>query len=206
MNQDSPSKKPFEWSKRFRGYLPVVVDVETGGFNDKTDALLEIAACFLEADENGKLFRRETLAHHVIPFKGSNIEPEALEVNHIKPDHPFRFAIDEKEALETIFAAIFEELKAKKCQRAVLVGHNPTFDLGFVKQACLRAGIKKTPFHLFTTFDTATLGALAYGQTVLARAVRAAGISFNTEEAHSAIYDTEKTADLFCEIVNQYCP
>ncbi|MFH7391451.1 exonuclease domain-containing protein, partial [Pseudomonas syringae pv. tagetis] len=29
---------------RFRGYLLVVVDVETGCFNSATDALLEIAA------------------------------------------------------------------------------------------------------------------------------------------------------------------
>ena len=33
---------------RFRGFYPVVIDVETAGFNAKTDALLEIAAITLK--------------------------------------------------------------------------------------------------------------------------------------------------------------
>ncbi|HAV68246.1 MAG TPA: ribonuclease T, partial [Alcanivorax sp.] len=35
---------------RFRGFLPVVVDVETGGFDARNDALLEIAAVLLDMD------------------------------------------------------------------------------------------------------------------------------------------------------------
>ncbi|MGW8228635.1 MAG: ribonuclease T, partial [Gammaproteobacteria bacterium] len=43
-----------------------------------------------------------------------------------------------------------------------------------------------------------------YGQTVLARAVQAAGIQWNQKEAHSAVYDAERTAELFCRIVNTW--
>ncbi|MCH2455158.1 MAG: ribonuclease T, partial [Idiomarina sp.] len=39
--------------KRFRGYMPGVVDVETAGFNAKTDALIEIAAVLLDFDSDG---------------------------------------------------------------------------------------------------------------------------------------------------------
>ena len=47
---------------------------------------------------------------------------------------------------------------------------------------------------------------MAYGQTVLKRALLAAGLSYDDAAAHSARYDTEQTADLFCQIVNQFQP
>ena len=43
--------------KRFRGFLPVVVDVETGGLNPQTDALLEIAAVVIEINQGGDMVR-----------------------------------------------------------------------------------------------------------------------------------------------------
>jgi len=190
--------------KRFRGFLPVVVDVETGGFNSETDALLEIAATILRLDENGTLYPAETHSCHVEPFEGANIEQAALDVTGIRLDHPFRMAVDEKEALAKIFLPIRQELKLTRCTRAVLVGHNPSFDLGFVRAAVSRTQIKRNPFHAFSTFDTATLAGLAYGQTVLARAVKAADIEWEEGQAHSAIYDTERTADLFCKIINRW--
>ncbi len=188
---------------RFRGFLPVIVDVETGGFNSETDALLEIAAVLVE-HRDGAWRRRETLAHHVTPFAGANLDPRSLEFNKIDPFHPFRLAVSEDTALEEIFAVVREQIKVHECTRAILVGHNPAFDLAFVKAASARARIKHFPFHNFSTFDTAALAGLAYGQTVLARAVRAAGFDWDTEAAHSAIYDAERTADLFCEIVNRW--
>lgn len=191
-------------SKRFRGYLPVVVDIETGGFNANTDALLEMAFVFLNMDENGKLSRGRTVSCHVLPFHGAHMDPKCLEVNRIDPFHPFRFAVDEGEALKQMFGAVKQELKKQKCQRAILVGHNPSFDLGFMQAAVRRCHYKNNPFHSFTTFDTATLGALAYGETILVKAVLAAGLGFDRNEAHSAIYDAEKTAELFCKIVNRW--
>lgn len=190
--------------ERFRGFLPVVVDVETAGFNAKTDALLEIAAVTLQMDERGILSRLETIACHVEPFPGANLDPKSLEFTGIDPYHPFRFAKPEHEALEKIYKPVRQLIKECQCSRAILVGHNPSFDLAFLKSATQRAGIKHNPFHLFSTFDTATLGGLAYGQTVLARAVQAAGFEWDEKSAHSAAYDAERTADLFCAIVNTW--
>lgn len=189
---------------RFRGYLPIVVDIETSGFSPKENALLEIAAVITDMDENGRLCIAETHSSHVKPFPGAKIEPAALSFNKIDPYHPFRFALDEREALQKIFHPIRTAVKRHGCTRAILVGHNPAFDIGFLNAAVARSGIKKNPFHPFSTFDTATLGGLAYGQTVLAKAARAAGLEWDGNRAHSAIYDAEQTARLFCAIVNRW--
>jgi len=189
---------------RFRGFLPVVVDVETGGFNANKHALLEVAAVPILMKADGTVGMGKTVSCHVEPFPGSAMEEEALQFTGIDPYNPFRMAMPEKEALEHIFEPIRQLIKTTKCSRAILVGHNPFFDLGFIKAAVERCKIKKNPFHQFSTFDTATLGGLAYGQTVLAKAGKAAWITWNNSEAHSAIYDTEKTAELFCKIVNTW--
>jgi len=191
---------------RFRGFLPVVVDVETGGFNSSTDALLEIAAVMLKFDDDGALCRGETTRYHVLPFENANIEAASLEVNRIDPHHPLRPAIPEKDALQRVFREVRAELRHTGCTRAILVGHNAHFDLGFLNEAVRRAGIKRNPFHPFSVFDTATAAGVAFGQTVLARAVAAAGLEWNANEAHSAAYDAELTADLFCEIINRFRP
>jgi len=188
--------------KRFRGFLPVVVDVETGGFNEKTDALLQIAAVMIDMDEEGRLVLGETHSCHVNPFEGANMDPASMEINGIIPDHPLRMAVDEKHALPKIFKPIREALKQYHCKRAILVGHNANFDLKFVNAAAERSGIKRNPFHPFSTFDTVSLAGLLYGQTVLARACDVAGLGWDSREAHSAIYDAEMTARLFCRIVN----
>jgi ribonuclease T len=191
-------------SQRFRGYLPVVVDVETGGFNAQTDALLEVAAVILRMDDRGDLEPAQTISCHVQPFEGANLDPKALAFNGIDPYHPFRQALPEKEALDHLFRPIRAAVKASACKRAILVGHNAFFDLGFINAAVERTAYKRNPFHPFSTFDTVTLAGLAYGQTVLARTIIAAGISWDADQAHSAIYDTEKTAELFCHIVNRW--
>jgi ribonuclease T len=179
-----------------------VVDVETAGFDAERHALLELAAVTLRLERGGQLVREETYHAHVEPFPGAVLDPDALKFNRIDPYHPFRFALPEKAALEHVFRPVRRALKASGCTRAVLVGHNPAFDLGFVNAAVRRSGVKRNPFHPFTAFDTATLGGLAFGQTVLAKAVQAAGLPWNEADAHSALYDAERTADLFCTIVN----
>ena len=198
------SGKPGGIAGRFRGYLPVAVDVETGGFNAATDALLEIAVVLLGTDGEGRWRLEATHCTHVAPFPGANIEPSALEFNGIILDHPLRNARPEREALQHVLAPVRKAVRHYGCTRAVLVGHNPAFDLSFLNAAIKRTGFKRNPFHPFTTFDTATLGGLAVGQTVLARAVQAAGLEWDGRDAHSAIYDAEKTAELFCTIVNRW--
>ena len=189
-------------SQRFRGYLPVVVDVETGGFNEITDALLQIAAVLIDIDDQGRLYCSDTVSCHVTPFEGANLDPKSMEVNGIDVDHPFRLAMEENQALPKIFKPVREAVKSHHCSKAILVGHNAHFDLKFINTAASRAGIKRNPFHPFSTFDTVSLAGLAYGQTVLARAIQSAGMEWDSSEAHSAVYDAEMTAMLFCKIVN----
>ena len=191
-------------SDRFRGFLPVVIDVETGGFNAATDALLEMAAVTLAMDEDGILMPSEIIYHAVIPFEGANVEQAALNFTGIDINDPYRMALEENEALRALFQPIRNAVKEAHCSRAVMVAHNAHFDLGFVNAAVERNGIKRNPFHPFSCFDTATLAGLAYGQTVLARACEAAEIEFSNDKAHSAAYDAEKTAELFCGIVNRW--
>jgi ribonuclease T len=191
-------------SRRFRGLLPVVIDVETSGLNPATDALLEVSAVMLTMDEAGKLFREQTFAYHVEPFPGARLEKEALEITGIDPFGPLRFAIPEYQALQRIFTAVKNHVEKMECYRAVLVGHNAWFDLSFILEAAKRCGIRHHPFHTFTTFDTASLAAVAVGETVLARAAKRARISFDVQQAHSAIYDAERTAELFCFIANKW--
>ena len=190
-------------SKRFRGYLPVVVDVETGGFNETTDALLQIAAVLIDIDDRGQLYCAETVSCHVTPFEGANLEPKSMEINGIDVDHPFRFAVDEKQALPKIFKPVRQAIKNHSCSKAILVGHNEHCDLKFINAAASRSVIKRNPCHPFSTFETVTLAGLAYGQTVLARSIQSAGMEWDSNEAHSAVYDAEMTAMLFCKIVNE---
>jgi len=189
---------------RFRGYLPVVVDVETGGFDWQRHALLEIAAVPIVFDEYGRLAPGETVTTHVDPFPGAELDPKSMEVTGIDIGHPFRDAKPEREALDHVFRAIRAAARAAGCQRAILVGHNAPFDLSFLNAAVARVAHKRNPFHPFSTFDTVTLAGMAYGQTVLSRAMQAAGLEWDGASAHSAVYDAERTAELFCTILNRW--
>lgn len=191
-------------AKLFRGLLPVVVDVETSGLNPATDALLEIAAVTLSFDKNGQLVIDHTQAYHIEPFEGARLDKDALAITGINPFKPLRYAIPEAQALHRIFSRIQAVCSETGCHRAVLVGHNAWFDLSFIQSAAKRAHIASVPFHSFTTLDTATLAAVTLGETVLARAVKRARLGFDVQQAHSALYDTVKTAELFCHIVNRW--
>jgi ribonuclease T len=193
-----------EINDRFRGFLPVIIDVETGGFVAGTDALLEVGATTVRMDEDGQLAVHRTYNYHIQPFEGANIEQAALDFTGIDPYHPFREAVTEEEALGELFNVVRKEIRDRQCTRAILVGHNAHFDAGFITAAAERCGIKRNPFHPFSFFDTATLAGLAFGQTVLAKACAEAGIAFDNNEAHSAAYDAERTAELFCDIVNRW--
>lgn len=196
-------KKVNKMNQRFRGFLPVIVDIETSGVNPAENALLEICAVLININNDGTFSKGEQIFEHIIPFEGAVLDENSLEFNKIDPFQPLRFAISEKEALTNIFNFIEKELNHQKCNRAVLVGHNAWFDLLFIKSAIARNKMK-SPFHAFTCFDTATLSALVYKQTVLSKSLYAANIPFDTSEAHSAIYDANKTAELFCSILNAW--
>lgn len=199
---DAANSVPSRLASRFRGFLPVVVDVETGGFDWNRHALLEIAVAPIDLDESGQLVVGPLTSSHVVPAEGTEIDPRSLEVTGIVLDHPFRDAKPERVALDLVFAPVREAMRRHGCQRAILVGHNAHFDLNFLNAAIARCHHKRSPFHPFSVFDTVTLAGIAYGQTVLSRAVQAAGLEWDNNEAHSAVYDTERTAQLFCRIVN----
>lgn len=194
-----------EIKDRFRGFLPVVVDVETAGFESGRHALLEVAAVTVLPDADGLWVPGESFHAHLKPEPGLELDPAALKFNGINPSHPLRLAVSEDEGLRAIFAGLKRVQKDTGCKRCVLVGHNAHFDLGFLNAAIARQNLKnQSPFHPFSVFDTVTLAGLAYGQTVLARACEAAGIPFSQSEAHSALYDARVTAELFCKVLNQW--
>ena len=195
---------PTAMADRFRGFLPVVVDVETGGFNAKTDALLELAAATLYMDGRGLLNIGDIVSYEIEPFLNANIEESALEFTGIDLTSGAREAESEVGALTDLFKVVRQSVKSNDCTRAVMVAHNAHFDLGFMNAAAERCRIKRNPFHPFSCMDTATLAGLAYGHTVLAKACGLAGIEFNNHKAHSAVYDVQKTAELFCLIVNRW--
>ena len=205
MNSPAEKKRPVV-SDRFRGFLPVVVDVETGGFDPYKDALLEISAITLDVNEDELWTPNDSITRYITPFEGANLDPAALDFTGIDPFHPFRreIAVPEKTALQDIFRVVRAQMKTHGCKRAILVGHNAAFDISFLNAAVDRNNIKRNPFHPFSTFDTVTLAGLAYGQTVLSRAVEAAGITWDSNQAHSAQYDAQKTAELFCAVVNRW--
>ncbi len=204
LDTDDDNEEETLLSNRFRTFMPVVVDIETGGFNARTDAILEISAVLLAMNDKGLLEIEQTYFHRIIPFAGSNIEDAALKFTGIDPFHPLRIARTEKDVFTALFQLIRDALKTHRCKRAILVAHNAHFDHGFINAAAERHQLKRNPFHPFSSFDTATLGGLAFGQTVLARACEAANIDFDNQEAHSARYDADKTAQLFCHIVNKW--
>ncbi len=196
-------KKSLVLKNRFRKYLPVVVDIETGGFDPTSNAILEIAITLIE-EENKKLIVGETFRHHIVPFEGSIVEKESLEFTKINLDHPLRNAVTESEALNDLFKIINKAKNKYECSRAILVGHNAHFDNSFLTESLKRNNIKKTPFHKFSVIDTVSLGVLATGQTVLARICDKLNIDYDNDEAHSAAYDTVVTAEVFCSILNKY--
>ena len=190
-------------ARRSRGYLPVAIDVETGGFHAATDALLEIAVVLIDMNADGALRRGATLDFHVQPFPGARLDPISLSVTGIDPHHPLRPALPERDALQRVFREIRHAVRAYQCRRAILVGHNAAFDLAFINAAVARAAVKRNPFHPFSCFDTATLAGAALGQTVLAKAITVAGLPWDSSRAHNARYDAECSAELFCLVCNR---
>ena len=191
-------------NQRFRKYLPVVVDLETGGFDPINNAILEIAATLIGQNDKYELVVLDTHRYHIDPYKDLIVEQESLDFTKIKLDHPLRKAVSEKEALTELFKIINKAKSEYSCSRAILVGHNAHFDLAFIKESIKRNNIKKSPFHPFSVLDTVSLGAMHTQQTVLARVCESLSIDYDTNEAHSAAYDAEITAKVFCKIINQF--
>ena len=136
--------KKTKMSQRFDGYLPVVVDVETSGVDPTKNGLLELAAVSVDFNQDDVLeVNKETYSAHVTLFDGAKVDQQALQINKIDPDHPFRFAISEEQMLKELFEYVNTALKQTGCRRALLVGHNAHFDLSFLQAAMKRCKVKK---------------------------------------------------------------
>ena len=121
--------------------------------------------------------------------------PEASAVIHRITDDRAATGRPEREVL----AELLEALAGR-----ILVAHNAAFDQQFLNRALVRTNVKRSPFHPFSFIDTASLAAVAFGHTVLSEACARAEISFDKDQAHSALYDAERTAELFCAVVNAW--
>ena len=187
---------------RFRGYLPVILDLETGGFDSRCNPILELACAFVSM-ESGQLQICEEFCWAVSPFSGAIIEESSLKITGINLDDPDRIQIEEKAAINSLFKLTRKKIKSEECTRAIMVAHNASFDQGFLHAACDRTGIKRNPFHPFSTIDTVSLAAIAFGHTVLSESCGRAGLEFDESKAHQAAYDANRTAALFCKIVNE---
>lgn len=192
-----------DMATRFRGFLPVVVDIETGGFDPNCHAILEIGMVQV-AFNAATLAPAERWQRAVSPYRGSRIEPASLKVTGIDPNDPARNSVSETVALKDMFSQIRRAMKVAGCQRAILVAHNAAFDQQFLAAAVTRNQLKRNPFHPFSFIDTASLAAVAFGHTVLSEACTRADIAFDSSQAHNALYDAERTAELFCAVVNRW--
>ena len=188
---------------RFRGFLPVVVDLETGGFDKDVHALLQVGAASLHWMDD-ELGIEELATWNVTPHPATRVEAASLELTGIDLEDPGRQALSEEVVVRELFRFARRAMRRHSCQRALLTGHNAHFDHGFVLSAANRNGVKRSPFHPFTVVDTASLAAVAYGHTVLREACQRAGLGFEGARAHAAAYDVEATARLFCAIVNAW--
>ena len=186
---------------RFRGYLPVVVDLETGGFDDAVHSLLEIAAVTLDFQDQ-RLVVQDRHRWAVAPHPDTISEEASLKVTGIDVNDPARGAVPEAEALRGLFRVVRAEVRRLGCQRAIVTAHNAHFDHGFIHAAATRSGVKRSPFHPFSVVDTVALAAVHYGHTVLSEVCARAGIDYDADRAHSAPYDADVTAELFCGVVN----
>ena len=190
-------------ARRFRGFLPVVVDVETSGFDPQRHGVLEFAALTLRFDEDNLVIDTR---HRwpVRPFAEALIDPNSMRVHGIDLNDPSRGAITEAEAMKQLFKLVRTNIKHHGCHRGILVAHNAAFDAAFLRCAAGRATAKRDPFHMFSTIDTAALAAVAYGHTVLQEVCARADIPYDKHQAHNALYDAERCALLFCDIVNRW--
>lgn len=190
-----------ELKDRIRGFLPVVIDLETGGINPLEHAVLEM--CIVIPQWNNDRMLLGSVHHwHIEPHPNTLVDSESLEITGIDLADPTRDAIAEVDAVRACFRVVRKAIREAHCNRAVLTGHNSHFDLDFLRRAAFRSNVGQNPFHPFTVLDTASMSAVRFGQTVLSKVCEEAGIAYDTEQAHSAKYDAVITARLFCWLIN----
>lgn len=162
----------------------VVYDIETTGFSQKYDEIIEIAACKVRS--------------------GTIIDQFEVFVN---PERPIPAKITE---LTSITDEMVMDAKTTKeilpeflefCKGSILVAHNAKFDVGFIYAKLKKYGI---PYQEFPVIDTLNLFRAGYHQEVKAFNLKVLSKYFKVkqEQHHRAIDDTRVTALCFINMLN----
>ena len=185
---------------RFRGFMPVVIDVECGGFIPYRCTVGNCRSVVGDSGD-GSLAAWGNWRYHVQPFPAptSNGVTRCDGLSILFTRYAQRF---QRRSAHAIVQEISQAMKDNDCTRAILVGHNACFDLNFLNAAVARTEIKRNPFHPFSSFDTATLAGVAFGQTgYRSRFKRPESLGIRTN-AFGA-YDAQQTADCFARSANE---
>ncbi len=182
--------------KLFNNFLPIVIDIETSGFDFKKNAILEVALVIIETNKNNKFKIKNKINYQIKPFRESKININNLSFIKIIPSSILRFSISEYEFIDNIYKL------TQNNKKILFIGHNIFFDISFVKELIKRTNYNKTIMHDFIFIDTASISSIIYKESSLTKILTKAKINFKYNLLHSAIYDAEKTVELLCKILN----
>lgn len=159
----------------------VVFDIETTGFSPVNNRIIEIGA--------------------VKVAKGEIVDRFSTFVN---PDVPIPFEIEKLTSINdgmVMDAPFIEQVLPEFlafCGDAVLVAHNASFDMSFIKENALRQKIKKK----FTYVDTVGIARILLphqAKHTLDAVAKTMGVSL--ENHHRAVDDAEATAEIFIKFI-----
>ncbi len=159
----------------------VVFDLETTGFSPVSDRIIEIGAVRLDGGKITEKFSTFVNPREPIPLR---IEQLTGINDSMVMDAP---------AIETVLPEFLSFAEG-----AVLVAHNASFDVGFIREACKRLSLPED----FTYVDTVALARLLLPQLSrfkLDTVARALGVSL--EHHHRAVDDAGATAEIFEKFV-----
>lgn len=164
----------------------VVVDIETTGLNPRTDKITEIAACKVVKGEIVDQF--SALVNPEI-----NISQDIAELTGITNE-----MVKDAEKIDSVFDKFLDFM-----DDAIIVAHNASFDISFLKEAAKRLNTEFNP----TTVDTLALSRglmpnlLKYKLDVVCNE-----LNIELKKHHRASADAEATAMIFiklCEMLKK---
>ena len=153
-----------------------VIDTETTGLDPDTNEILEIA---IYIPKDNLRWVRKIKPEHI-----ETAHPKALEVNGYTP-----------EAWEGAGSALEVLTEANKILKGcVPLGQNITFDIGFYKATCARAGLKPTfDFRHVELYTLAYIHLVPHGLNSLSLVNVCDFLGIGNEGAHTAMSDVDRT-------------
>ncbi|MDD6695675.1 MAG: PolC-type DNA polymerase III [Lachnospiraceae bacterium] len=155
----------------------VVFDIETTGFSSVTNHIIEIGAVKVE---NGKIVDRFS--------------------TYVNPQEPIPYRITKLTTItdaDVMDAPTIDQVLPEFfafCEGCVLVAHNASFDIGFIKENARRLGLP----YAYTHVDTLAMARVLLPQLAkftLDHVAKTVGVSL--ENHHRAVDDAEATAEIF---------